>query len=652
MTDNHFNVLDMADEIAAAENVDPSELFSNPEQTEPKNVDHTEPEKEETPAAEIKEPPKKRKEWTPDPSLLADMPEMQQAPGAVYNADEVIMEEDKTLRNLAEDDAIEASRSAMSEKDRQIANINDAMKKVGIRHFQIPDNELDGATYHVRIMTAAGDRDYQKGQSEMIAIFEEIRKLHPGWVYDYETDQNPDTQNQNATQSAPDTAKDDFPTIIEVSSDSDGMDTPTPKTPTADAGTPTDNEGTDRDGEPVKIVVDKTNVSQISWSQEEVEHIKKARTIELNIVEKNPIEFSSINEASDSVVDLILDSYTRKSNDNVGALPASQYRATFTGLSYAEVLDLYTSSEMNLADLEKKKWSICFNHMKNPSIGPFKNYVTYTDPVDGSHKRVETMADVPDDVEEKSVHRVSKYEDFLRKTSYLDAEFILWKVLCATAMNKEIISINCHADVGGHECGNEYDWVYNPSELLQTSSIDPAVLEAMKKTGEASSMDEILKNYNESPIAAGNTVTLPSSGIIAVYGHASAYRYINDLYEPIHQLEEKKEPETGDLSLMMAYRAMTCVKFFLIPMQDGSYTRISSVDHMIKIFNGMNEMDWQVIMKLTDMMTNPYALTYSMRDIVCPKCGNKSSIPIDSMYRLLFILAQSLSNVNVTLTKL
>ena len=107
---------------------------------------------------------------------------------------------------------------------------------------------------------------------------------------------------------------------------------------------------------------------------------KKSRTVELNIVEGKDLEMSSIeNISSKSAIDLALAPYIRKSNDIVAALPASKYRASFTGLSYVDMIDLSNSQELNTIDGEKKKWTIAYQHIKNPSIGPWKEYRYYID---------------------------------------------------------------------------------------------------------------------------------------------------------------------------------------------------------------------------------------------------------------------------------
>ena len=632
---NNFNVLDMVEEVAADQNIDAAELFAKPE-TPTAEIKEAPIEEQQI---ETKEEPKKKKEWVPDESLTADMPELHQSTGVVYDAKDVKLEEDTTLRNLSDDDAVSASNDSMDMRDRQFANVRDAMKRNNIVYFQIPDDHLDGATYHARIMTAAGDRNYQKGQNELDAIYAEIEKLHPEWVHKLEQSDATFAGEERSIFDLP--TNDDFPTVKEV---------PISNTVTID------DELEDEPPAPVidttTVTIDKTQLPQITWSPEELDKIKKSRTIELKIVESSPIEFSSIKEADTNVIDSIIDTYVRKTNDNVGTLPASQYRATFTGLSYAEVLDLSTSQDMNNLDGERSKWSICFNHMKNQSIGAWESYVLYIDPETGSEKRVDSTIDVPENVDPDTVHRVTKFEDFLRKTSYLDLEFMLWKILCATAMSKEIITITCRAKIGDNQCNNEYDWVYNPAELLQVNSVDPAILEEMKKTGEAKTFEEIKAQYMASPVMSNNTVKLPNSGLIVVYGHVSAYEYLNSLYELSHDLANKEEHDASDISTMLAYRAMLVTKMFLIPNGDGSYSKVSTVDGMLKIFNTLDEVDWQVVEQLTDMMTTPYALQYAMRDVKCPKCGNVTSIPINSMRRMLFILTQSLNSVNVSLKKI
>ena len=215
-------------------------------------------------------------------------------------------------------------------------------------------------------------------------------------------------------------------------------------------------------------------------------------------------------------------------------------------------------------------------------------------------------------------------------------------------MDKEIISVDCHSKFHGKECGKSYDWIYSPSELLIPESISPAVLEEMKKTGEAKSVEEITANYKESMLNTNNTIELPSSKLGVVFGHISAYDYLNSIYAEMHSLEDEEHPM---VSQALTHSTLTVLKSFLVPNDHGGYTRIKGTKNIIKVINTLDEVDFQTISELMRIMLAPYQFRFALRNIVCPQCKNKSSIPIEDMTRLLFIVAQSLSSVNVVLKR-
>ena len=638
MNDPNFDVMNMVAEVASSQNTDATSLF--------KPTAAPEPPKEEA-------APQEKKPWVPDAELLEGMPEMTQPAGVIYNPEEIIMERDTTLRNIADDDAVAAARASMDERTRAAYNVQDALRRNGIKHCMIPDDHLDGASYHVRIMTAAGDPDYVKGQNIITEILEEVKKLHPEWVVmeDTSSEDIPMDINSNSDQpggavpTADTEAEEAFPTVIENPNYA--------AVPTAQMDAGDDTSEVSPTEPSVSLIMDKSNVSQVAWTPDEMEKIKKSREVELVIKEKQPIEFGSIEEAPDNVLNMVLSTYVRKANDSIGVLPASFYRATFTGLSYAELLDLMTSADMNDRDVEWKKWSICFKHVKNPSIGPWESYVLYKDPESHKEKKVKTLGEVPDGVLERDVHEVTAFEDFLRKTSHKDLDFILWKILCATAMSQEVLSITCRNRLDNDTvCNHEYDWVYSPSDLLQMDAIDTAVLRDMELVGKANTTEAIMNLYHQSPVYANNTVTLPQSQLVCVYGHVSAYDYLSYIHGKLNEIRTKEKNDPTDISTAVIYKGMCAVKCILIPKEDGAgYLRVSSPDHLATLLQGLGEIDWNVIMNLSDMIIQPYEMKFSMRDIVCPKCGSKSNIPITDVTRLLFLVTQSILSVNVTLTK-
>lgn len=610
-TKNSFSVLDMAKSYAEDNDIDAAEIFrKNPVSG---NIKAETENNTSTPSEPVQ--PKKTV-WTPNPELLDGMDELKSSP-LTYSKDEFVFDDDKPLKNIADDNAIQSTRESMDMMSRKLANIEDAKKRFGIRNLQIPEGP-----FQIRIHDAAGDTNYKRAQEGLDEIFKEIVDKFPEFVRDWEI-----VQDGNKS---PDS-------IVELPETTDVI----PEGNNADTVESTEVSDT-------RIIIDKTKLPEISWSTEELEKIKKSRSIELNIVEDVELKYSNIEDVDDNMVSMVLSKYDRKVNDVVAPLPASKYRATFTGLTYGELMDLSYSGELNNIDGERKKWSIAFNHIKNPSIGNWSEYKYYIDP-ENNKKVICSISDPDPEDKNIKVVTVTKFDDFLMKTSYLDLEFILWKILCATAMDKEIISIQCKAPgKNGKPCNKEYDWIYSPNELLVVDDVDPAVLEDMKKTSTASSVEDIKSNYMSSMLNLQNTVELPSSKFGVVFGHISAYDYLNHAYAEIDAIRNRTD--------VMPSEAQTCttittIKAFLLPKEDGGYIRIKGVKNIIRVIKDLDEIDFKTIFELMKIMISPYQFRYSFRDICCPQCKNKSNINIEDLSNLLFTLTQSLLSVDVKLKK-
>lgn len=606
---NEFNVLDMANQYASDNDINPDDIFK-------KEV------KEETPVeTTVKSSNTAPGEWRPDASLIADMPELQ-GNTAIYSQEELEVK-DGPLENIIDDDAKKESLMQMDEMSRQTMNLEEFKKRHNIQ-LHIPPGE-----WQVRFISAASDTDYTRAQANLDKLLPQLREAIPFAVEDF---------NPIKTES-------DEPEVVDPSR---------PVTPEAPLNVVETPETVKEVATDTKIIIDKRQANQIVWSPEDIEKIRKSRKVELNIVESDDIKFSSIVDADDNAVDAILQQYTRKTNDVTGVLPASQYRATFTGLTYPEVIGLQASIDMNTTDSERKKWTIAFNHMTNISIGPWEEYSSYVDDK-GQLVKVPYGALIP--AAYASTRRdVSKFEDFMRKTSFLDINFILWKILCATTTNKEIVSITCGAKKGpkGTACGHTYDWIYDPSALLEPSDIDPAVLKNMEKAGNAGTKESALEVYKTSPVKGNDVVTLRDSNWSVVYGHASAWDYVEGgIYDALRSIGNKSDDEvqTDDVENTVLYSLLNCIKAILIPNGDGTYTRITKPNNLVKALRKLGTVDFQTITTIVNLMLNGYNYSFKIKDAVCPKCHGHSTIPIDKMETLLFMIARSLDSTSVSLTR-
>lgn len=576
--------------------------------------------------------------WTPDEEDTKSLAELNRSSlGIMVDKDKYTEKEDTTLRDVAEDHAIEDGAAAVDDLMIKTQAIEASKKRLHIVKLAIED-----PAEHAAIFAIASDTNIQRRDEQLDARIKAYVKKFPSAVLEWEPWYGPNVK----------VVKNDLEPVE-----------PTPVTEVIPAQSTVDEAHTKEEDMEIiskatqnleKIpdaVIDKTvvrvnkeDVPHIFWDQEDVDKIKKSRKVELDIIETTPLEYNEVVELDENAIDGVLSQYTRKMNDVSSPLPASKYRATFTGLSYPEILDLSQSQELNTVDGLKKKWTIAFNHTKNPSIGPFKPFRYYIDP--STKKKVHLNAGEPVP-EGAKLEYGDAFDDFLKKTSFLDLDFILWKILCATTMENEVISINCHARHNGEECKKEYDWVYSTKNLLDMDKISPAVLEEMNKTATVSSQQEIEANYKDSFLASSSVIKLPHCGFRIMCGHKDAYEHINTIFGKVLEITEAQNPAASDA---LTVTMLSVVKAVLVP-YNGSYAKITSVDGIMKVLKQLDEVDYQTVGEMMRVILEPYQFTYNLRDIVCPKCGNVSNIPIQDMSRMLFIVAQSLMSVQVVLKK-
>ena len=594
-------VLGMINAYADQHNISNDDIFKN-DNTEQKDV--ISPIRKEVPKKAPVAKVDPNATWAPNEEDLNGLDEMKRTAGIIYKKDDWKDKIDPMdLKNIVDDKVSQNALDQMDEMQRASFNIEGSKNRLGIKHLQIP------TIYNSRIMDAASDTNYSRAAHNLDTLIKLI------------TDQFPDAIIEklpvniaNIQQTQINDVNNDGNVVVESNSNISKIDVPYVQTEKVDNAVSTLADNGKYPINETKVIIDKSKISDVSFSNEDIDKIKKSRSVTLNIVETKNIEYSIIEEDSTggkmTNIDMILNQYTRKMNDMRVTLPASNYRCTFTGLSYPEMLDLSYSQELNNLDGERKKWAIVYNHIKNPSIGEFVDF-----------------------------------EDFLKKTSFIDLEFSLWAVLCATCLEKEIVSIDCHSE----NCKHTYDWIYDPRALIQMDSVPEVTLNEMKITGELEVMEEIIKHYNESMLKLQNSITLPSSGFVVCFGHISAYDYIESRLVDVISIREN---QSTMLSNVFEASGLTVIKFLLLPdINSDKFRKVSDGMDIMKVVHTLDELDCKAIGELIGLMLDPYKFKFSLKNLLCPKCHTNSSIDIEDVSRLLFLIAQSLNNSEVKLIK-
>lgn len=584
---------------------------------------------------EVKPTEKKRREWKPDQKLIADMPELNVKP-VTYSKDEFKIADDTTLKNITDESAKKDAAIVLESLQLKDIRIQKIKEKYGIKHLNIPEysedgknEDLEGKVMRCRILSVASDPKEEVAMAKLSEIFDDIVANHPEYIKEWikEPEQ---TTDEDLVE---DVEEDEEQEVIEANYEVKKESIP---------------DDPSKVGFVSNVIIDKSNISNYGWTEEEFDKISKSREINLKIIDGMDLKFNKIIEEDDeNVIDSVLHEYRRKLKDVTVVLPASKYCGTMRGLSYIEMSDLSYQAELSPANLYNKGWTMIYDHFENISIG-LESYSYFIDPTTKQKIRITESTEIPEGC---IVKNVSRYEDFLMKTSFADYQFLLWKLLCATILESEIITLTCGTVTNGKRCNARFDWLYSPESLIDMSKMDPEILKGMKKSAECIGEKMISENYKESFLVKNQSVELPCSKIRCIFGHVSVYDYINKVLPSIPDLNSLAEKEDDfDAAISVFLEGMLqVVKYFLIPREDGTAIKVSSVEGLKKIIKQLNEVDFATLNEVAQMVIKPFSYDFAIRGVECPKCKSKINIPVSNILQLIFQATRILSKTQVTL---
>ena len=316
----------------------------------------------------------------------------------------------------------------------------------------------------------------------------------------------------------------------------------------------------------------------------------------------------------------IIQAYDSGINDTPVTLPVSAYRCVMRPINWFDFIRLVAPSSQNRSDDELKKWSVIYKHMKNPSIGAFKDF-----------------------------------DDFLKKTKYQDRELLMWALLVATADEEEPLSITCPNE----KCRHQRTLKYRPRTIIH---LDPDhVPKYYNACHNAMALEEAQKIFNE--VSNKRTrYTLPSTGIIVEISKPSAYDFITKKLNLVQDLFNRYVPN-GDISQldpedpqMVEFDYLSANALYITSMsiiKDGKeymFDQWEDIEEIIK--NVLDTEDSAVLLKIiAKSRANTSPVSFYLENVVCPKCGYKRDIlPINDIGQtLLFQVSRRLDNMEINL---
>lgn len=358
----------------------------------------------------------------------------------------------------------------------------------------------------------------------------------------------------------------------------------------------------------VNILIDKTGLGgEFKFTEEEHEKIVNATQIRLTEVEEIDLATITVKKPEKSFLEEV-DEYQLSSSRVPVVFPVSRFKASMTGLSYGEMGDISLDNENITAEQIRKKLTVIYNKMANPSIGKFKSF-----------------------------------EEFLHNFSYADIDLAVYGLVVATFPEISEIQMSCN----NPKCKQSYNHKFSPRTLIKFEKCDERFLTAIKDVVECGIKD-VNKLAESSPVKTYKRIKLPYSGFIVEIGFASAYEYLYTIIDNvIGDTFKDNHPDDVNGILQLNTTLLSLVRSVYIPDKKGSYVKYDEFEDMINALYMIKPEEISTLASILQQYTDSYRTVFELTDIVCPHCGSKTeSLPIDINY-LVFLRYQRLMSTEI-----
>ena len=368
----------------------------------------------------------------------------------------------------------------------------------------------------------------------------------------------------------------------------------------------------------VQILIDKTGISSVVFTEEEKQKMTAAKKI--NVVEINDVELNTFKVTRPKALKaktLIQRTFEKQYAPFVAV--ASGYLGKLRNLSSLEIVNLVSINEnsKNSAESLLQKASLIFSKIKEASVGDF-----------------------------------GTFDDFCKQTAAIDMNVMLHALIRATYPEEEEILMNC----GNAECThevfdketrrkvqvpNQFNHKYKNTEVLLGHLITEKVANETQRILDAS--------FNqEDAVAAQSTALVNTSHRFACGDDKNILVdvYCPSIYDMVENVAKKISP--SDFNNADAYAPAismaSFVKAIYIRNEDGDgYDVFEDIRNIVETIYNMDDEYLDVLSDLIQQYVLDFQYKYGFKadTVVCPHCGHAlEKDAIIEIENLLFIQAQ------------
>lgn len=353
----------------------------------------------------------------------------------------------------------------------------------------------------------------------------------------------------------------------------------------------------------VNVIIDKTGLGgDFAFTDEERDKLFSATEIRLTEVEEVDLASIKVKKSEKSFLDSV-DEFQLGSSRVPVVFPASRFRAEMTGLSYGEMGDISLNGENITFEQIRKKLTVIYNKMVNPSIGKFESF-----------------------------------EDFLRKFAYIDIDLAVYGLVVATFPEVDDIPLTCN----NPRCKQSFNHRFSPRTLIRFEKAHESFLNATKEVIECPP-DKAANLSEESPTRTHKRIKLPYSNFIIEIGIASSYDYLYTIVDNVlGDKFQEEHPDDVNGILQLNSTLLSLIRGVYVPRKDGEYEYYDEFEDMINALYMIKPDEVAILASLLTKYTEAYTVDFELVDITCPHCGTKTrTIPLDVNY-LVFLKYQRL----------
>lgn len=334
----------------------------------------------------------------------------------------------------------------------------------------------------------------------------------------------------------------------------------------------------------VNVIIDKTNLGQIEFTEEEKAKLEKAKRIKLVAVEEEGFKSIKIKKNYDpNKAHKISKKIFDRSLSPFIAI-ASGYTGKMGNVSCSEALKLIDVSDQPTANSLTEKWSVLFDKLRYCSIGKFDDF-----------------------------------DSFLKNTAYYDYDAMVYAILCASYPDDDKITLQCTNE----KCGKSFEINYSNSSLLDKDSFTDKMKERIMEIVDNEIYEDKAKEVHENSLikqVKRVAVTDDDSILLDLY-IPTAYDVIEHLYRGIEDTY-KNDPKYNREFLLLHF--IKAAYIFDDSDGDEGYIELDDPNEILEnILLALTETQIRKLWAIINDYSSDLTYSFSIKNVVCPFCRTK-----------------------------